>query len=289
MPFTPADALKALSAVSSLIDGTALIYNKYNLEPVVGSLAFQELQTEPYKCEVNDSHARGLLAIESASDHLMVVADAFSPPAKTIAPWTCVRGLMEACAIALWLLDPAIDAKTRVGRTFAYRYWGFKEQLKLFKISEDQPDGDKIIQRMDEVERRALALGYLPVLTKNGERNGIGQQMPSIVGLMKETLDMEKDYRLLSAVAHCHDWATHQIGFQLIEVTNSAGEKIKALEKKLHPDLVFYAMLVAVPTYCKTLWSLWQYFGWDSDDLISLFEQIYDRVGFSTPLRFWRQ
>ena len=95
MQLTPADVLKALSALRDLIEGIARIYNKYNLEPSVNSLAFQELQTGPYNVEVNDSHARGLLAIESASDHLMVVFGRIADKERTPSG----RGILSCSAV----------------------------------------------------------------------------------------------------------------------------------------------------------------------------------------------
>jgi hypothetical protein len=113
--FTNEDVVNMLSSVHSLIDGTARIYNKYNNEPASASLADLEQKDLSNKGLAKDVHSRAILSMESAADHLMVFADSIAEPAKTVAPWTCVRGLLESCALAAWFLDPDIDASVRVG------------------------------------------------------------------------------------------------------------------------------------------------------------------------------
>src|ERR1043165_5452333 len=158
--FTREDVLNMLSAVNDLIDGTAQIYNQYNNEPASNSPAIKEEKSFPKPELVRDVHCRGMLSIESAADHLMVFADSLAEPVKTVAPWTCVRGLLESCALAAWFLDPAIDAKTRVGRCFAFRYVGFVQQFKYFQVEKRQSEIDKAQKRMIKVEQDALSLGY---------------------------------------------------------------------------------------------------------------------------------
>src|ERR1043165_316327 len=158
--FTHEDVINMLSAVHDLIDETAQIYNQYNNEPASTSLASQEQSSFPNPGLVADVHSRGMLSIESAADHLMVFADSLAEPVKTVAPWTCVRGLLESCALAAWFLDPSVDARTRVGRCFAFRYAGFVQQFKYFQVEKRQSEIDKAQKRMIKVEQDALSLGY---------------------------------------------------------------------------------------------------------------------------------
>ncbi|MBL8103073.1 MAG: hypothetical protein JNM02_11115, partial [Anaerolineales bacterium] len=199
------------------IDETAQIVNQYKSEPTEDSLAIQERNNYPNKELIKDVHYRGGLSMEAAGDHLMVFVDSISEPAKTIAPWTCVRGLLESCALAVWFLDPNIDAKTRVGRSFAFRYSGFVEQIKYFQVKKLYPQVNKVNQRIKKVENDAILLGYPRLLNKNKGICGIAQNMPSIVELIGATLDREGEYRLLSGVAHGHHWALSQVGFRISE------------------------------------------------------------------------
>ena len=141
-----------ISAVHCFVDGMAQIYDQYNNEPTPSSIAFQEQTSFPDKELIKDVHYRGMLSVESAADHLMVLAGSIAEPAKTVAPWTCVRGLLEACALAAWFLDPGADAKA-VGRCFAFRYVGFLQQIKFFQVEKSQSEIDNAHQRMMEVSR----------------------------------------------------------------------------------------------------------------------------------------
>ena len=50
---------------------------------------------------VRDVHYRGVLSMEAAADHLVSFADLLTEPPKAVAPWTCVRGLLESSAIGI--------------------------------------------------------------------------------------------------------------------------------------------------------------------------------------------
>jgi hypothetical protein len=285
--FTSKDVLNMLSAVERFIEEMARIYNQYNNEPASGSMAFQEQTSFPNNELIKDVHYRGMLSAESAADHLMVFADSVAEPAKTVAPWTCVRGLLESCALAAWFLDSTVDAKSRVGRCFAFRYVGFVQQIKLGQVTKRPSEIDKTRQRMTKVEEEAVSLGYPRLLNKIGEINGIAQRMPNITELIGTTLNREFEYRIMSAVAHGHHWATQQIGFRVVETQNSEGQAIKALEKHLHPNLILFLAHIAVTSYAKVIWYLWQLYGWNLKEVEHLLETTYEQLGYNPQLRFW--
>jgi hypothetical protein len=285
--FTCEDVLNMLSAVHGLIDGTARICNQYNNEPASDSLAFQEQKSFPNQELIKDVHYRGILSLESAADHLMVFADSIAEPAKTVAPCTCVRGLLESCALAAWFLDPAIVAKARVGRCFAFRYEGFVQQINFLQVEKRQSEIDKAQQRMIKVEQDAVSLGYPRLLKKNGNINGIAQHMPSITELIGTTLNRKAEYRLLSGVAHGHHWAIHQIGFRVIEVKNSKGQVVKALEKHLHPIVVLVLANIAVTSFSKVIWSLWRLYGRNLKEVEHLLDTTYEQLHYKPEVRFW--
>jgi hypothetical protein len=285
--YTREHLLNSISAMRSLIDGSAQIINRYNNEPTNDSLATQERNNFPNKELIKDVHYRGSLSMEAAGDHLMVFADSVSEPAKTVAPWTCVRGLLESCALAIWFLDPTIDAKTRVGRCFAFRYLGFTEQIKYFQAEKLYSQINKTKQRIKKVENDAVALGYHQLLNKKGEIYGIAQQMPSIVELIGTTLDREGEYRLLSGVAHGHHWAVSQVGFRISD-ENLGGQIVKAFVKHLHPESVVFATNIAVMSFAKVLWYLVKLYGWDRKETVSFLDKTYDQFSYNAKSRFWR-
>jgi hypothetical protein len=286
--FTPEDVIKIPTVVQSLINEIAQVYNHYGNQPAPNSLASQEQQSFPNQELIQSAHYGGILSMESAGDHLMVFADSIAEPAKTLAPWTCVRGLLESCALAAWFLDPAIDAKTRVERYLAFRYWGFVEQIKYLR-AENMPAGITATQqRIIKVEQDAIALGYPRLRNKNGSIDGIAQRMPNITDLIRQTLNREAEYRLLSGVAHGHHWATQQIGFRVIEVKNAEGKVTKALEKHLRPSVAVYATNIAVTSFAKVIWYLWRLYGWRLDEVERLLEAAYDQLSYNAGVRFWR-
>jgi hypothetical protein len=285
--FNGKDVLNMLFAVNDLFDGSGQIFNQYHHEPAVNSIAAQEQQNFPKPGLVNDVHYRGMLSMEAAGDHLVGFTACIAEPAKTLAPATCVRGLLESCALAAWFLDPTIDAKTRVGRCFAFRYEGFVQQIKVFQVEKRQSEIDQVRQRMTNVEQDAISLGYSQLLNKHGAINGIAQHMPGITELIGTTLNEETTYRLLSGVAHGHHWAIQQLGFQDIETKDSRGKVIKALEKHLHPNVALYLGLIATRSFARVIWYLWRLYGWNLNEVEHLLDTTYDKLKIRAELRFW--
>ena len=155
--------------------------------------------------------SQSALLIELGSEHITAFVKTITEPVAVLACLTCIRSMLEPCALASWLLDPRIDAHTRVGRTFALRYEGLEQQLKLVRADGGSENDLQEIQgtkdRIDEVDHDALKIGFAPIVNKNGKRTGIGESMPSATGVIKLMLDEEFMYRLLSAVTHGHNWA----------------------------------------------------------------------------------
>lgn len=285
---THKDVLNMLSAVNDLFDGTGQIFNQYQHEPAANSIADQELKSFPKPSLVNDVHYRGMLSMEAAGDHLMGFTACMAEPAKTLAPATCIRGLLESCALAAWFLDPDIDVRTRVGRCFAFRHEGFVQQIKCFQVEKRQAEIDLVQKRMTQVEQAAVSLGYPRLLKKSGAINGIAQHMPGITELIGTTLDLETEYRLLSGVAHGHHWAIQQLGFQGVEAQGAGGQAIKALEKYVHPNVALYLGLIATSSFARVIWYLWRLYGWELKEVEHLLDTTFDRLRARAELRFWR-
>lgn len=134
---------------------------------------------------IYDAIGIGCQLIESGADHLSAFAKILAEPIEIIASWTCIRSMLESCAIASWLLDPRIDAQVRVRRLFAVRYEGMEKLLKFGRtanLSAGEINAQKA--RIDEVEQGALALGYPAVTNRAGNRIGIGETMPSATDII---------------------------------------------------------------------------------------------------------
>ncbi|MEN6409093.1 MAG: hypothetical protein ABFD44_05190, partial [Anaerolineaceae bacterium] len=137
-------------------------------------------------------------------------------------------------------------------------------------------------------ENKAISLGY-PQLSKNGKITGIATHMPETVMLIRTFLKNESEYRILSGVAHCYLWATWQVGFHIIEVEDEQGEKFKAIEKRINPEMIFFGVILAVPTLSKIIWTKGKLFGWNIQEIEDLLSQTFDTFRFNNKMRFWIQ
>ena len=180
-----------------------------------GSPAVHEKAVSPRPESLVTAWSQSALLIESGGEHVTAFVKTITEPMELIACRTCVRSMLESCALASWLLDPRINARTRVGRVFALRYEGMKQELKFVRATGGSgEDLQSLEKRSDEVEQVALKLGYPPIVNKKGKQLGIGQKMPSATEVVKLMLDEEEMYRLLSAVTHGHGWAIRGLGLQ---------------------------------------------------------------------------
>jgi len=166
--------------------------NSYDRKPAASSQFAAEQATFPSPESLETTLSMAIPLIESGSQHVTAFVKTVTEPMEPIACWTCVRSMLESCALAAWLLDPTIDAMQRVGRTFAPRYEGLEQQQKFGNASnqsasELQSGEDHI----NKVEQDAINLGFQPVLDRNGNRNGIGLRMPNATNVIAVMLDEE--------------------------------------------------------------------------------------------------
>ena len=203
----------SIDTLVTLHDISGNHFNESGNIPLENSIAITELDDFNKPDLLKTAYAQGSILVEVAADHLIAFTRAFTEPVLTISSWTCVRAILESGAIASWLLDPKIERKIRVQRSFAFRYEGLIQQVKFGRSTGDENNIKDAILRVDEVEEKALEIGFERVLDKNGKRIGIAMQMPSTTQLVNEILREESSYRLLSAIAHAHPWALQQMSF----------------------------------------------------------------------------
>jgi hypothetical protein len=265
--------------IRELHDDVGRFLAEHGRKPTPDSQVAAELRSYERPKSLLDAYSQGTMLVEVAGDHMMAFAKTATEPVQTTAPWTCVRSLIESCALAAWLLDPNIEPRTRVQRSFAFRFEGLSQQVKFLRSIGDEIASSKAISRIDEVEQAALRLGFSQVQDKNGKRVGIGQIMPSITEIIKRTLDKESPYRLLSAMAHAHPWALQQLSFQKTEEPkvyvsedSREGGKMNLLEKHLAPVSVAYLCNEVVTAFSEPISYKCQIFGWDMKHLESAFD-----------------
>ena len=259
--------------------------------PAAGSQAESEKATFARPESILTAWSLGSLLIEFGEEHLSAFIKTVTEPVEVIACWTCVRSMLESCALSVWFLDPSIDAHTRVGRVFAHRYGGLEQQLKFGRAIGRSPTEIKAKEnRIDGIEQDVLKLGYQKVHNKNGKRIGLCQKMPSATDMIDTVLDEGIFYRILSAVAHGHHWAIISLGYKpVVGDVDLGGVLAKKFEKT--DDLKGIALLglCAMKALSRPLWYQCHYFGWDKLRLQELLENVADKLQAKPSVRFWRK
>ena len=203
--------------------------------------------------------------------------------------------MLEPCALASWLLDPLIDAHTRVGRVFALRHKWLEQQLKL-ALADAHPENylqeiQRIKDRSDEVAQDALKLGFDPIFNKKGKRTGIGERMPSATEVIKLMLDEEFMYRFFSAIAHGQSWALRPIILGFVPEGNpiqGIGEgHVTMFEKIVNVDCLALFGVTMTSAFAKPVWHQCNYAGWDKERLIGVLDSTFDKLGAAPTERFW--
>lgn len=105
-------------------DKIGQLTDSQGMGPTKNSPAYKELHSFQNPESVTTAFSQGSMLIEVSADQLMAFTKTITEPAQAIAPWTCVRAIIEASGLALWLLNPNIGVTTRVRRSFAFRYEG---------------------------------------------------------------------------------------------------------------------------------------------------------------------
>lgn len=231
-------------------------------DPLYGSMALNELDSNQSREHVNIAYQQAGVLMQAAADHFSSFIRLLEIPAHTIAPWTCVRGVVEASAISAWLLDTEIDARTRVSRSFAFRHEGLSQQLKIANSINDQDMVDKSMKRIIKVENDALKLGFSLVRNKKEKRDGIAERFPTVTNLVKTVLDMESQYRIQSGMAHAHPPIMQQLGFQIIEYDGK-----KTLHKFVTPFIILVLCRDAFKAFYLPILRKSQLFGFDMEQL----------------------
>src|SRR5271157_4043980 len=93
----------------------------YNNQPSIESKAITELGDSRYHKAVANAYSQSGVQLLMACDQVIGLSRALAEPMLTIAPWVCVRAILELTAVASWLVDPAIGAKERAARSYALR------------------------------------------------------------------------------------------------------------------------------------------------------------------------
>jgi hypothetical protein len=280
-------------ALTRLDAETAAFVQSQSVDAAPESPAARERAVYPNAKSLDTVSALSSILLELISEHVSLLVKAMTEPIETLSCWTCVRSMLEASAIAGWLLDPGIDGLERVGRAYAHRYEGLVQQIR-FARSTNFPRDEvrKVEDRLEEVVRDAATHGFVPVLDGRRRRIGVGQKMPGATDIIKIVLDEDSAYRLLSSVAHAHNWALLQLGFKRLsapQFQTAGGVNTTAIEKSAGTveGYQFLAVLAA-KSLALPLWYQCLYDGWNKVRLVTVLDSVYDQMNASPAARFWR-
>jgi hypothetical protein len=166
-----------------------------------------------------------------------------------MAPLTCLRGLLEAVAVASWQLDPSISVKDRVARNLALRYAAFMTQRKVANAKGDIAGVHGIQSKILGLEELATELGYELIRDKNEKRNGVGCRKPNVSDMLDSEIGFRSAYGPLSAAAHADPIALFQVGFSEVEQVNGVPVAKKAVNIHLQRDLLAWATVSYAPSW----------------------------------------
>ncbi len=270
-----------------LLDDIRALCEKPGASPQPQSPAELERRAFVRPESLDTAYSYGLIALESAADHLAALDCLLRAEQYSLAPWTCWRGLLEAAATATWILDPTNTPQERVKRSLALRYSTLVEQRKMANGVNDTAAVKRIDERVDGIESIAIALGYDPVVDRKGRRIGIGIQKPKILDLVESQFNFGNLYRGLSAIAHADSALVSQVGFMNTgDATRYGTIKVRAVPKEF-PDLL---LANAVALYVRARWMHIVLYGYDTVGAAASFEVAYNQLGLAdtNEVRFWR-
>jgi len=278
--------------LTAFVAKTRDFLNPLHGQPNPGSMADVENQSASRPESIVTAWGIGALLIDFGFQHVAAFVRTLDDPASSIAAGTCVRSMLESCAMAAWLLDPTIDATKRISRVFARRYSGLDQQLKYGRsvgVPPSQIESEE--KRIDALEATVVALGYPACRDKNGKRNGLCEVMPNATDMIENVLKEGGTYRLLSSVAHGHHMGILPLGYEIAGSAKTVGGvNVQGFVRT--DNFAGYAWLgmCVLKSIARPLWNQCQYFGWDWLKLEEIIEDSADKLhaARTTDVRYWR-
>jgi hypothetical protein len=270
---SPEELRNLLAEIVALHDAVGRLFADAGHDPLPGSKAEHELRSYERPTIIETAYSQATLLIEAASDHLILFTRSMQEPVLSIAPWSGIRSLLEASAVATWLLDGQIGATERAIRSFSFRLEGLHQQAKLARSSHDDAVLEKVGERTRKIERDANTLGIPSHYDKHGNLAYIGAKMPAMTELSATVLKDELAYRLLSAVLHGHSWALQQAGFVKVK----SGSHLY-LERSIQPLAILYLSSRAVHAFIRPVLAKAVLYGWDARQCAALADSINSRI-----------
>ena len=241
---------------------------------------------------VRVAYSQASLAITVAGDNTFAIVRALTQPVMTVAPWVLARAVLESASVAAWLLDPKIDASTRVSRSMSLRLKHLRDEVTYARSAlARHPGADKDFtkaieegnRRIDGLPSVAQKRSISPGHDKKGKLIGFPDATPASTDLA-DNLGEGDTYRLLSALAHGRSWAIMPLAARNAGVV--AG--VPVIEQHLSANSAIFLMAGVAEWFSKPMWNYVLLNGWDLGRLEGIFEEAFDRLHMVDDRRFWR-
>lgn len=281
MTLGPSYVTDVIDAFSGFLAGIRKLQPGLGAQPIEGSIADTERRGFPLPELLVDAYGIAGLMIESSADHIDTFVRTIVGPIASFPGCTCIRSMLEPCALAAWLTEPDIGAGERASRVFATRYDAIVEQSKwataAYPGKSLRSDTDV---RIENLERKAASLGYSPVRDQSGRRIGIGCKRPAATTLIDDMLGEKAAFRLLSAVAHGQHWALSQIGFEQEDRAGNTRSAetvpVRTLKKTARAEVIAFLGVCALRSFARPVTFMLKYGGHDSGPFDRLLATTFD-------------
>lgn len=249
-----------------------MLFKQFGYEQVPGSPADAENELIGDVQGITGILSQVWVLWEASSDHVLAAVKTLTEPIQTIAPFGCVRAAMEVAARSCWILDPSIDYKRRLARSFALRRKGLDEYSKFIREN-PKADDERLQERYEYFKEKTIEY-KLPK-----------EPVPSATELICKIFGERSYYRIGSAVTHGQSWALIEAGF--IQSNHDREKGFMYLHKAMRPNLLMYLIVLALESLVRPAWALASYIGMDRMTIAKVFDKAYDDLQMTRDRRFW--
>ena len=267
----------ARQAMVSMLDQIKTHESQYDVTPLPDSQASREMILIP---QVEKAYDRAGTLMMNAFDHAYALDTLLAPKNHLFAPWTCSRVILEACALASWLLDEEIVCRQRALRCTKLRLKDIRDQrlhyennLDRIMMSELAPDFEQEQDDLRHELNRLLEMACeleMPIEERDFEPSRFANLGGSVkpTELVSRYFGDDSDwYQTLSGVAHGNEWTMYNYGMRLVR--QGALEVVPALV----PFRAMHLVIKSTRWIGDTTLKKFNLLGMDTDALSSILER----------------
>lgn len=290
---SPSDYLNTARVVLNQFPGQIAAFHRHDEEPRAGSPASREREQCPDLELLDSAYAQGRqLVFLASTDHLDGLIRSLTDPMLSCTPYTCARGVLEACSTAIWLMDDRITDKERIERSLNLRLDGVLSQRRSRDKVERGSQGkrDEWL-RQNPRERAQERIAYFRACAKRAKVRekckgsrfiAFGSGIPTITDRIRFSLDAEVEYAILSSVTHANTAVLPQLSGSLHPT-----DKGLLLKPGLAPQFAIWLICKVIQWQSRAAWGYFRLFGCPLDGVIELLETTYKRLRIKPDRRFW--